>query len=64
MPAGTANRIEQKGGDGELDRIWITRRDQVQNGIIEANRSAKVAVEDVTPVMKILGAQGQVEAVL
>lgn len=58
------DEAEDQCGEGEFDGIGVAGRDQVEDGVVEADTAAEVAVEDALPVVQILDCEGLVEAVL
>ena len=53
----------EDGGDGELNGVGVAGEDEVSDRIVEAEGVAEVSVEDSSPVVDVLGVEGQVESV-
>ena len=74
LPARAMQRGEDSGGDGECEadeqrgeregeRVGVALQHEVGDGVVQAEGLAEVGVEDAVPVVRILLAEGRVEAV-
>jgi hypothetical protein len=54
---------DNKCGERESEGVGVTLEDEVSNGVVQAERLAKVSVEDPAPVMGVLLKKRSIEAV-
>src|ERR1700737_4323206 len=54
---------DEKRGDGEGERVWVTLEDKVGDGVVEAEGLAEIDAEETMPVVGVLLAERGVETV-